>query len=79
MNDEVSEKTERRIRTRQTLRVLILLILAAVLVVWALANTDDVEVDWLFDTSTVPLVIVIAVSAVVGFVLGLLAGQRRRS
>ena len=79
MIDEVSEKTERRIRIRQTVRVLLLLILAAVLVVWALANTDDVEVDWLFATSTVPLVIVIGASAVVGVLLGLLAGQRRRS
>jgi uncharacterized integral membrane protein len=43
---------------------------AALLVVFALLNTHDVGIDWIFDTATAPMILVIAVSAVLGFVIG---------
>ena len=42
----------------------------ALLVIFALLNTHDVGVDWIFDTVSVPMILVIAVSAVLGFAIG---------
>jgi uncharacterized integral membrane protein len=46
--------------------------LAALLVVFALVNTHEVGVDWIFDTVSAPMILVIAVSAAIGFVIGFL-------
>jgi uncharacterized integral membrane protein len=45
---------------------------AAVLVTFALLNTHEVGVDWIFDTVSVPMIIVILISAVLGFAMGFL-------
>jgi uncharacterized integral membrane protein len=42
----------------------------ALLVIFALLNTHDVGVDWIFDTVSVPMILVIAVAAVLGFAIG---------
>jgi uncharacterized integral membrane protein len=47
-------------------------LLAAVLVLFAALNTHDVGVDWIFDTVSAPMILVIAVSAVFGFGIGVL-------
>jgi uncharacterized integral membrane protein len=47
-------------------------LLGAVLVLFALLNTHDVGVDWIFDTVSAPMILVIAVSAVIGFLMGFL-------
>jgi uncharacterized integral membrane protein len=46
--------------------------LGALLVLFALLNTHEVGVDWLFNTWSAPLILVIAISAVIGFALGFL-------
>jgi uncharacterized integral membrane protein len=78
MADDVSDRTERRIRLGQTVRIVVLVVVAAVLVVWAGSNTQDVEVDWLFDTTTNSLVVVIVGAALLGFLIGLFVAWRRR-
>jgi len=47
-------------------------LLGAILVLFALLNTHEVGVDWIFDTVSAPLILVIAVSAIIGFLMGLL-------
>ena len=47
-------------------------LLAAVLVLFAVLNTHDVGVDWIFDTVSAPMILVIAVSAAIGFGMGFL-------
>jgi uncharacterized integral membrane protein len=47
-------------------------LLGAILVLFALLNTHEVGVDWLFNTWSAPLILVIAVSAVIGFAMGFL-------
>jgi len=47
-------------------------LLAAVLLLFALLNTHEVGVDWLFDTVSAPMILVIAVAAVIGFAMGFL-------
>jgi uncharacterized integral membrane protein len=46
-------------------------------VLFALLNTDEVEVNWLLGTWSTPLIVVIAVSIVIGAGLGFLAARRR--
>ena len=55
---------ERSIRWRQTIRILVWVAIVAVIVIVAAVNTQDVDVDWLIDESTLPLWVVIAGSAV---------------
>lgn len=75
--NDVPKDRERAIRRRQTVRLVVFGVIAAALVAWALANVDDVEVDWLFATTTAPLVVVIALSAVLGVILGAILMPRR--
>jgi uncharacterized integral membrane protein len=53
-----------------------------VAVVFAVVNIDSVKVDWIVGSSSAPLIIVIAISVIAGFVLGWYGqrsgGQRRR-
>ena len=51
-------------------------LLAALLVAFAVANSQKVEVDFLVKTADVPLVIVILVSVLLGAVLGAFAHWR---
>jgi uncharacterized integral membrane protein len=78
MSSEPRSHKERRIRASQTVRVVIWLVVLAVIVVLAALNTDKVKVDWAFDTTDLPLWLVIGVSAVAGFVIGNLARPRHR-
>jgi uncharacterized integral membrane protein len=71
-------RAERRVRADQTVRVVVWLGVLAAIVIFALANRDDVSVDWVFDETTAPLSLVIGVSAVAGALVGLLSRTRRR-
>jgi uncharacterized integral membrane protein len=71
-------RAERRVRADQTVRVVVWLLVLAAIVVFALANRDDVSVDWVFDETTAPLSLVIGASAVGGVLVGLLSRTRRR-
>jgi uncharacterized integral membrane protein len=51
-------------------KVISLGVLGVVLVLFALLNTHDVGVDWLFDTVSAPMIVVIGVSALLGFAIG---------
>jgi uncharacterized integral membrane protein len=44
---------------------------------FAVLNVDEVEVNWILGTWSTPLIIVIALSIVVGAALGFLVGRRR--
>ena len=46
--------------------------------VFAALNLDEVEVNWIFGTWDTPLIVVIALSMVIGAGLGLLVGRRGR-
>jgi len=71
------DSNERSIRARQTIRIVVWVAAAAVLVALAVANTQDVTVDWLFGDLDTSLWVVIVTSAAVGAVLGYLARWRR--
>jgi uncharacterized integral membrane protein len=73
---EVS-RSERSIRARQTVRIVVWVVVAAAVVVFALLNTQSVSVDVLVAESSTSLWIVIAVCAAAGFVVGYLTRARR--
>jgi uncharacterized integral membrane protein len=58
-------------------RQIAVLALAAIGVVFAAANLDEVKVNWVIDTWRTPLIVVIALSMIVGGGLGYLASRRR--
>jgi uncharacterized integral membrane protein len=53
------------------------LAVALLLIAFGIANSDDVRINWLVVHSSTPLILVIAVSAVLGAILGALAASRR--
>lgn len=44
---------------------------------FAVLNVDEVDVNWIFGTWSTPLIIVVAVSMLIGAALGFLVGRRR--
>lgn len=78
MNEQaVDTRTERKIRTGQTVRVVVWVVILALIVVFAAANSQDVNVDWVFGDSDGALWLVIGGSAAAGFLLGLTTARRR--
>lgn len=64
---------EKRSRTRQ----IGVLVLAALGILFAVLNLDKVSVNWIVGTWRTPLIVVIAVSMLVGAAAGFLVGRRR--
>lgn len=52
-------------------------VLAATGGVFAVANLDEVKVNWILGTWSTPLIVVIALSLVIGAALGFLVSRRR--
>lgn len=76
MSDEMSN-AERRVRAGQTFRVVLWLVVLAAVVVFALVNTDKVNVDWVVKDASAPLWAVIGVSVVAGAVIGFVSRPSR--
>jgi uncharacterized integral membrane protein len=64
---------------RQQARMIAALTLSGLGVVFAVLNLDEVSVNWIIGTWDTPLIIVIAISVLVGAALGYLAARRRES
>lgn len=68
---------ERSMRARQTIRIVVWVVVVAAVAIIAAVNTQDVDVDWVVGDSTLPLWVVIALSAIAGAVIGYVARWRR--
>lgn len=77
MSSDVMASAERKVRARQSFRMLIWLVVVAAVVVFAVVNTDKVGVDWVVNTARAPLWAVIGVSAAAGAIIGFVARPRR--
>jgi len=74
-----AEKANEKRRPRRELaRSGLILVLAGLILAFAIANLNQVEVDWLIGTGHAPLIIVIAVSLVVGILLSHFTGRLNR-
>jgi len=58
--------------------VVLWLAVVAVLVVFAVANSGKVDVDWVFNDAEAPLYMVIAASSIAGAILGYMARPSHR-
>ena len=57
-------------RRKVNVKLIVIGVFVALLVVFALLNTHEVGVDWVFDTVRAPMILVIVLSAVLGFAIG---------
>ncbi|HEY6775472.1 MAG TPA: lipopolysaccharide assembly protein LapA domain-containing protein [Thermoleophilaceae bacterium] len=64
---------------RQQARLVAALALTGLGAVFAVLNLDQVEVNWIIGKWDTPLIIVIAISVLVGAALGFLAARRRET
>jgi len=60
------------------MRTVAALVIGGLLAVFAVLNTGEVEVNWILGTWETPLIVVIALSIVIGAGLGLLIARGRR-
>ena len=77
-NDEHQTLHERKASAGQAIRIVIWIAVLAAIVVFALVNTDDANVDWVFSDATAPMWAVIGISAAAGAIIGFVARPRRR-
>jgi uncharacterized integral membrane protein len=59
-------------------KLVVAAIVAVVLVLFAVLNTHDTNVDFIADSVNAPLIVVIVVSALLGMLLGALLRRRAR-
>jgi uncharacterized integral membrane protein len=64
---------------RQNARLVVVATVSALAALFAALNLDEVEVNWIVGTWDTPLIVVVAISIVIGAVLGFLAARRRAS
>jgi putative membrane protein len=81
VNDLPARSSDRSLERsrRQRARLITGVVLGGLGVAFALVNLDEVEVNWIVGTWDTPLIIVIAISILVGAVLGYLAARRRKA
>ena len=63
---------------KENRRLLYGLVIGALVALFAVLNLDDVEVNWIFGTAQTPLIVVIAVTFLLGAVTGWIAAAGRR-
>jgi uncharacterized integral membrane protein len=63
---------------KENRRLLYGLIVGALTAAFAIVNLDQVQVNWVLGTGQTPLILVIAVSFVLGALAGWIAGASRR-
>jgi uncharacterized integral membrane protein len=66
------EEPSRRVNAR----LIVVGVLALLLLVFALLNTDEVGVDFIADTVRAPLIVVVFLCALIGFLIGWFVGRR---
>jgi uncharacterized integral membrane protein len=75
-------QTSTKVARRQRQRLVAAAILGAVVAAFAVANLEDVKVNWLVTSGQTPLILVIAISFALGFgvdrLLVIRAGRRRK-
>jgi uncharacterized integral membrane protein len=70
-------ETARKRSRRENTRLVVVAAVSAVVALFAVLNLDEVEVNWIVGTFDTPLIVVVAVSVLIGAALGYLAARRR--
>ena len=64
-------------RRRVSGSVIVISVLGLVLLLFAVLNTDEIGVDFIADTVKAPLILVIFLSALLGFAIGWFVARRK--
>ncbi len=64
---------------RESGRLILVAGVSALAAIFAVLNLETVEVNWIIGTWETPLIVVVALSMLVGALLGLLVARRRSS
>jgi uncharacterized integral membrane protein len=78
VNDRLEERTGKDAGSPRNTRLIAAAVLGGIVALFALLNTDEVDVNWVLGTASTPLIVVIALSFLVGAGFGVVAGRRRR-
>ena len=80
MSTPPEEPTKTKHDRREQTRTVVGVVVVILAIVFAVVNLDSVKVDWIVSSSKAPLIIVIGISVIGGFVLGWLGhrGSGRR-
>ena len=70
---------EARRSRRDSARTVTIALLGVLLALFAVLNRGDVQVDWIVGSGRAPLIIVIAISVVLGALIAWLGDRRRRA
>jgi uncharacterized integral membrane protein len=62
---------------RRDLRLVIVGVAAVLLIWFAIANTESVEVHFWITHAKAPVIVVIAIACLLGFAVGMVVGRRR--
>lgn len=78
-SSSVKATKQKRKRSKSDIaRTAVWVVLAVLITLFAVLNVKSVQVDWIFGTSSAPLIIVIVISLLVGVVLTHIAERRGR-
>jgi uncharacterized integral membrane protein len=72
-----ARQSEKGLSKREQTRLAVALVAGALAVLFAVLNFDKVKVNWIFGTWSTPLVLVIAVSFLLGMLVGVFVWRRR--
>jgi lipopolysaccharide assembly protein A len=78
MSRQVSGSPRKQRSRREVARATGLVVLAVLITLFAVLNTESVEVNWIFGKSKAPLIVVIVISLLVGIVMTYLLERRTR-
>jgi uncharacterized integral membrane protein len=77
MTDRLEESTGQDKHPARNTRLIAAAVLGGLIALFALLNTGDVRVNWLLGTKSTPLIVVIALSFLLGAGFGAMAARRR--
>jgi len=75
--DKRDQQVKRRDRGELS-RTIAILVLALAVILFAVKNLKQVQVDWIVGSGSAPLIVVILITLLVGFVISHLAGRLSR-
>ena len=73
-----SEPSKQRRSRREVARSVAIAVLAILITLFAVLNVKEVEVDWIFGSNKVPVIVVIVVSLLLGILITHFAELRAR-
>lgn len=79
MSSGSGERAPAKRSRKETVRLVGAVSVSALVALFAVLNLDEISVNWIVGTAETPLIVVIAISVLIGAALGYLLSRRRTS